>query len=65
MWAEDQGETWRVCVQDNGLRFDSPYQDRLFNMFQRLHSAKEARGTDVGLASIRRLILKHGGQVFS
>ena len=52
-------------MQDNGLRFDSPYQDRLFNMFQRLHSAKEARGTDVGLASIRRLILKHGGQVFS
>ncbi|WP_407572623.1 sensor histidine kinase [Deinococcus altitudinis] len=65
VWAEDQGEAWKVSVQDNGLGFDPQYQDRLFNLFQRLHTAQEAKGTGVGLASVRRLILKHGGQVFA
>jgi signal transduction histidine kinase len=65
VWAEDEGEVWKVCVGDNGLGFDPHYQDRLFNMFQRLHTVKEASGTGVGLASVRRLILKHGGQVFA
>jgi len=65
VWAQDQGEAWSVFVQDNGLGFDPRYQDRLFNLFQRLHSAQEVSGTGVGLASIRRLILKHGGEVFA
>jgi len=65
VWAEDQGDTWKISVGDNGLGFDPRYQDRLFKLFQRLHTAQEAQGTGVGLASIRRLILKHGGQVFA
>lgn len=65
VWAEDMGEAWKVCVGDNGLGFDPQYKDRLFNLFQRLHTAKEASGTGGGLASVRRLILKHGGQVFA
>nr|WP_241191358.1 ATP-binding protein [Deinococcus psychrotolerans] len=52
-------------MQDNGLGFDPKYQDRQFNLFQRLHSVQEVSGTGVGLTSIRRLILKHGGEVFA
>lgn len=65
VWAEDQGETWKICVQDNGLGFDPRYRDRLFHLFQRLHSVQEASGTGVGLVNVRRLILKHAGQVFA
>ena len=65
VWAEGQGEAWKVQVQDNGLGFDPRYQDRLFNLFQRLHTTQQASGTGVGLVSVRRLILKHGGQVFA
>ncbi|THF69736.1 GAF domain-containing protein [Deinococcus sp. Arct2-2] len=65
VYAVDQDDAWGIFVQDNGLGFDPRYQDRLFNLFQRLHTAQEATGTGVGLASVRRLILKHGGQVFA
>jgi chemotaxis family two-component system sensor kinase Cph1 len=63
--AERKMNDWMFSVSDNGIGFDAAHRERIFNLFQRLHTAAEYPGSGIGLSVCKKIVERHGGKIWA